>query len=140
YFWNGPQAARGVVVWGHGKGNGTDAREFQPAPVIRPFNNQGFDVVRFARAPGDDYADWAQEWLRHGLSDLRRRGYRLIISGGQSRGANDALFMLGSPGLVDAVIALSPGSYGVEFSAEFSRSTPRGGCTLGSSGLCAVRA
>jgi hypothetical protein len=122
YFWHGPQAARGVVVWGHGKGNGNDYRANQPPPAIRAFNNGGFDVVRFGREPGDDYADWAQDWLRQGLKDLRRQGYRFIVSSGQSRGANDALFMLGSAGIVDAVIALSPGSYGVAFSAEFSRS------------------
>jgi hypothetical protein len=122
FFWHGPQAARGVVVWGHGKGNGNDYRANQPPPAIRAFNNGGFDVVRFGREPGDDYADWAQDWLRQGLKDLRRQGYRFVVSSGQSRGANDALFMLGSAGIVDAVIALSPGSYGVAFSAEFSRS------------------
>ena len=122
YFWHGPQAARGVVVWGHGKGNGNDYRANQPPPVIRAFNNGGFDVVRFGRDPSGDYADWAQDWLRQGLTELRRQGYRFVVSSGQSRGANDALFMLGSAGVVDAVIALSPGSYGVAFSAEFSRS------------------
>ena len=121
YFWHGPAAARGVVVWGHGTGNGTDARQQQPPSAIRAFNNGGFDVVRFGREPNSDYADWARDWLRQGLTDLRRQGYRTIVSAGQSRGANDALFMLDHPGLVDVVIALSPGGYGDAFPAEFSR-------------------
>ena len=70
--------------------------------AIRAFNNGGFDVVRFGRDPSGDYADWAQDWLRQGLTELRRQGYRFVVSSGQSRGANDALFMLGSAGVVDA--------------------------------------
>jgi hypothetical protein len=121
FFWHGPAAARGVVVWGHGTGNGSDARQQQPPSAIRAFNNGGFDVVRFGREPNSDYADWARDWLRQGLTDLRRQGYRVVVSAGQSRGANDALFMLDYTGLADVVIAFSPGGYGDAFPAEFSR-------------------
>ena len=121
FFWHGPAAARGVVVWGHGTGNGSDARQQQPPSAIRAFNNGGFDVVRFGREPNSDYPDWARDWLRQGLTDLRRQGYRVVVSAGQSRGANDALFMLDYPGLADVVIAFSPGGYGDAFPAEFSR-------------------
>jgi predicted alpha/beta-hydrolase family hydrolase len=121
FFWRGPQSAAGVVVWGHGY-SGADERDLQPPPVVRAFNNAGFDVVRFERDPSADYPEWARSWLRDGLAELRRRGYRSIVAGGQSRGANDALFALSRNGLADGIIALSPGSYGVAFSAEFSRS------------------
>ena len=74
-----------------------------------------------AESPTAITPDWARDWLRQGLTDLRRQGYRVVVSAGQSRGANDALFMLDYPGLADVVIAFSPGGYGDAFPAEFSR-------------------
>jgi pimeloyl-ACP methyl ester carboxylesterase len=111
FIWWGPQA-RGVVVWAHGTGGG-DGRELQPPPEVRPFNNAGFDVVRFDRYAMSDDRDRAAGWLRDGLAELRRRwGYRTVIVGGQSRGAWNALQMLQQPGLADVVIAVSPASHG----------------------------
>ncbi len=111
FFWWGPQAARGVLVWGHGKANGYDGRGQQPPPSMRAFNNGGFDIVRFERAPSADYADDAADWLRNGLATLRSRGWRTVVVGGQSRGAWNSLQVLDTPGLVDAAIAVSPASF-----------------------------
>jgi hypothetical protein len=112
FFWHGPQTARGVFVWGHGKtGGGEDLREGQPQAYVRAFNNAGFDVVRFVRAPSADYADEAAEWLRKGLAALRQKGWRMVVAGGQSRGAWNSLQILDTSGLADAVIAVSPASF-----------------------------
>lgn len=111
FFWWGPQAARGVYVWAHGHG-GADSRDVQPQPHVRPFNNVGFDVVRFDRYAMSDERDRAAGWLRDGLAQLRRMGYRTVIVGGQSRGAWNALQMLEQPGLADVVVAVSPASHG----------------------------
>ncbi len=111
YFRYGPQAARGVFVWGHGKGSGYDGRPVQAQAYVRAFNNAGFDVVRFVRAPFPDYADSAADMLRKGLADLRAKGWRTIVVGGQSRGAWNSLQMLSTPGLADAVIAVSAASF-----------------------------
>jgi hypothetical protein len=111
FIWHGPQAASGVYVWAHGKGNGADARGMQPQAHVRAFNNAGFDIVRFDRAPTTDYVDEAAEWLRKALVALRARGWRRVITGGQSRGAWNSLQMLDTPGLTDAVIAVSPASF-----------------------------
>jgi pimeloyl-ACP methyl ester carboxylesterase len=110
FIWWGP-TARGVLVWAHGSGGG-DGRELQPPPGVRPFNNAGFDVVRFDRYAMSDSTARAEGWLRDGLATLRRRGYRTVVVAGQSRGAWNALQMLEQPGLADAVIALSPAAQG----------------------------
>ncbi len=113
FIWHGPRAARGVYVWGHGKAYGAqDLRGLQPPPYVRAFNNAGFDVVRFDREPSGDYANAAETWLRQGLVTLRRQGWRQVIVGGQSRGAWNSLQMLDTPGLADAVIAISPANFG----------------------------
>jgi hypothetical protein len=112
FLWHGPQAARGLYVWGHGKSPvGQDLSEDQPQSYVRAFNNAGFDVVRFARNPLADDADDAAGWLRQALPALRARGWRMLVVGGQSRGAWNSLQMLDTPGLADAVIAVSPASF-----------------------------
>ena len=111
FLWHGPEAASGVLVWAHGYGGpAADHRGLQPPPFTRAFNNAGFDIVRFERDPAwDARREEVAGQLRAGLIELRRRGWRLIVAGGQSRGGFNALQMLSTPGVVDAVIALSPG-------------------------------
>jgi hypothetical protein len=118
FFWYGPQAARGLFVWSHGKGGAQDSRDAQPPAFVRAFNNAGFDVVRFGRNPSVDYADEAADWLRKGLAALRQRGWRTVVAGGQSRGAWNSLQMLDTPGLADAVIAMSPASFSGQATQE----------------------
>lgn len=113
YVWHGPDTARGVYVWAHGfNGPTEDIRGLQPQPHVRPFNNAGFDILRFDRAPRTDRADSAAVWLRDGLAQLRQQGYGFIVVGGQSRGAWNALQMLDTPGAADAVVAVSPAAHG----------------------------
>ena len=119
YFWRGPAAAAGVYVWAHGLGtlNGygglADARGLQPQTHVRAFNNAGFDVVRFDRHPNADRdRERVGSWLEDVLVELRRRGYRKIVVGGQSRGGWNALQMLRTRGLADVVIAVSPAAHG----------------------------
>ncbi len=86
FIWHGPQAARGLYVWGHGKSaGGQDRSGDQPQGYVHAFNDAGFDVIRFARAPAADNADAAEDWLRQTLPKLRVIGWRMVV-GGQSRG------------------------------------------------------
>lgn len=113
YIWHGPDTAKGVYVWGHGvNGAAVDNRGLQPQPHVRPFNNAGFDVLRFDRVPRTDYPDRAAAWLRDGLAQLRQQGYQFVIVGGQSRGGWNALQMLDTSGAADAVVAVSPAAHG----------------------------
>ncbi len=119
FFWHGPARATGVLVWAHGKsGGGQDLRNEQPQPFVRAFNNAGYDVVRYDRAPGADYAEAAAGFLRHGLVWLRQSGWRAVVMAGQSRGAWNSLQMLDEPGLVDAVIAISPANFASQATQE----------------------
>ncbi len=117
YFWRGPAAARGALVWAHGtNGNDQESRGGQPHPFVRAFNNAGFDVVRFDRDPIADRTEAAAEWLHEGLAELRDKGWKSVIVAGQSRGAWNGLQVLDTPGLADAVIAISPAAHGDESS------------------------
>jgi hypothetical protein len=116
FFWLGPQAAAGVVVFAHGYSqSGGDPRGAQPPPYLRAFNNAGFDVVRFDRDPAWDVRrDEVADWLRAGLAELRRRGWRRIVAAGQSRGAWNILQGLDTPGIADTAIAVSPAASGLD--------------------------
>ena len=85
----------------------------QPPPYARALNDAGFDIVRFDRDPNVEVHDRNRpaEWLADTLADMRKRGYRRVVVGGQSRGGWNSLQMLTHPGLVDAVIAVSPSAH-----------------------------
>lgn len=112
FLWQGAARAAGVVVWAHGGGGTLDQRSVEPATLLRPFNNAGYDVVRYDRAPGVDNPVRAAGWLRQELAVLRAAGYRRVIVAGESRGAWTALQILDTAGLADVVIALAPAAHG----------------------------
>lgn len=115
FLWRGPAKATGVYVWAVGKARGglSETRGVQPPPLVRWLNNAGYDVVRFDRQPMADSRDRASGWLREGLAALRRSGYARVIVGGQSRGAWNALQMVDTPGLAEAIVALAPAAHGL---------------------------
>ncbi len=121
FLWQGPKAARGAYVWAHGRAaGGQDSRGSQPQPHVRVFNNEGYDVLRFDRAPATDDTDIAADWMREALQALRAQGYARIVVGGQSRGAWNALQVLDTPGLVDGVVAIAPAAHGARGSPAWA--------------------
>ncbi len=113
FLWQGPERARGVYLWAHGRSaGGADSRGSQPQPHARAFNNAGYDVVRLDRDPATDETEAGAAWMRLALADLRARGYRRVVAAGQSRGAWNALQALDAPGRADAVIAIAPAAHG----------------------------
>lgn len=121
FFWRGAAQARGAYIWAHGRAaGGQDSRFTQPQPHVRAFNNTGYDVIRFDRAPETDETDAAAAWLRDAIRELRARGYRRIVVGGQSRGGWNALQALAEPGLVDAVVAIAPAAHGARGSPAWA--------------------
>jgi len=118
FLWWGPERARGVVVFAHGRAPGQDSRGGQPQMWVRAFNNAGYDVWRFDRAPTVDETERAAGWLREDLRALRARGYRQVVMSGQSRGGWNSLMMLDTPGLADVVIAIAPATHGGLGSAQ----------------------
>ncbi len=121
YLWQGPERARGAIVFGHGRGApDADYRGQQPQTWVRHFNNAGYDVFRFDRHPNTDDGARAAGWLRDGLAQLRAKGYRTIVMSGQSRGAWNTLQMLATPGLIDAGIAIAAAAHGQGSSMNLS--------------------
>jgi hypothetical protein len=124
FVWHGPQAAAGVLVWAHGKaGNGTDLRAVPAPPYVRVFNDAGWDVVRFNRAPAADTTERASSWLHDGLKEVRAMGWRAVIAAGDSRGGWNDLMLLDTPGLADVIIAVSPAAQGSGESLELGAQT-----------------
>jgi hypothetical protein len=112
YFWYGPQAAKGAIVWSHGNAGQADARGGRTHAYVRRFSNAGWDVFRFDRDPRYDRLDWAVRHLIDGARELRQAGYRRVIAAGQSRGAWHSLEALREAGLFDGVIAAAPAQHG----------------------------
>lgn len=122
FLWWGPEQARGVLVFAHGRApRGGDSRGGQPQSWTRHFNNAGWDIWRFDRHPNIDEAVPAASWLRADLAELRRRGYRHVVVAGQSRGGWNALMVLDTPGLADVHIAIAPAAHGDLGSANHGR-------------------
>jgi hypothetical protein len=125
FLWWGPDQARGVLVWAHGRSpGGADSRGGQPQSWTRVFNNAGYDIWRFDRHPNADEVRRAAGWLRDDLAALRRNGYRRVVVAGQSRGGWNALMVLDVPGLADVAIAIAPAAHGEAGSAALARQLP----------------
>jgi pimeloyl-ACP methyl ester carboxylesterase len=111
----GPAAARGVVIWGHGSAGprGTDLRATATPGLVSVLNRDGWDVLRFDRAPGEDALDAVVPRLLAAVAAARAAGYARVVLGGHSRGGWISLLAAAAqPASVNAVIALSPASWG----------------------------
>jgi pimeloyl-ACP methyl ester carboxylesterase len=114
----GPQAACGVIVWGHGLDERRrDLRSGPTQPYLRALNEAGYDIMRYERAPewdGNGRLDEIVGFLRNSLIELRHRGWKSVIAAGQSRGGINSMLLLKSPGVVDAILAVSPALAGTD--------------------------
>jgi pimeloyl-ACP methyl ester carboxylesterase len=110
----GPEAAEGVVIWGHGYGGAREDMRGAPLPgFLTSLNEAGYDILRFDRVPGDDALYITLPRLVRALPELRAAGYRRVILGGQSRGGWQAMLAAAErPELVDAVLASAPAAHG----------------------------
>lgn len=107
----GPGAAVGVVVYNHGNDDFKEESEAPVQPLMRLFAEEGWDVVKFARARAADDVRAAEEALVAEVAALRARGYGRIVLAGPSRGGWLAL-MAATRVPVFAVVATSPGGFG----------------------------
>lgn len=114
HFRHGPQRAQGVILFSHGRsGAGADLRNDPVQGWVSAFNDAGWDVWRYDRAPTEDETNAATQRLIAGLPALRAQGYRRVVLAGQSRGGWHSLLAAGErPGLMDAVIAIAPATHG----------------------------
>src|SRR5579885_1907038 len=108
----GPQRAKGVVVWSHGRSiNSEDYKSATPV-YLQALRDDGWDVLRFNRlSRGDTLTDSSRRLVEY-AADLKRQGYHQVVLAGQSFGAFLALMAADSSSDVDAVVATAPAAYG----------------------------
>lgn len=108
----GPQRARGVVVWSHGRSIDTEDWKSPTPPFLRLLRNSGWDVLRFDRLREDDTLSGSSSRLINIAAQLKHQGYRRIVLAGQSFGAFLALMAADASVDVDAVVATAPAAFG----------------------------
>jgi dienelactone hydrolase len=108
----GPDRAIGAVVWNHGRSINTEDSDSPTPPYLRVLRDAGWDVLRFNRLRDGDTLTASTHRLVELVSQLKRKGYRRIVLGGQSFGAFIALMAADASEDVDAVVATAPASFG----------------------------
>jgi pimeloyl-ACP methyl ester carboxylesterase len=111
---NGPEQAKGIVIWNHGISATTEQWRAPVPPVFRLLQVRGWDVVIIKRHNLAE-ANWnvslyssvgrTLEQVRH----ERQRGYRRIVLAGQSFGGYITLDAAEQSADVFGVIAMAPG-------------------------------
>lgn len=107
----GPQAAKGLIIWSHGYMPGVDATTSRTPEWIFEWPNNGYDFYRFNRKYVNSWISDARD-LTNAVIEARRIGYKRIIIGGQSNGAWITLAAADNGAPVDGVIAMSPARQG----------------------------
>lgn len=108
----GPERARGVVVYSHGRSLvGEDSES--PAPAyLKDMAKAGWDVLRFNRPSSEDTLSASALDLTRRADTLKAQGYRRVILTGQSFGAFLSIMAAERTEAVDGVIATAPAAYG----------------------------
>lgn len=108
----GPQQARGVVVWSHGRSLDTEDYKSPTPPYLRVLRDSGWDVLRFDRLRDDDSLSRSTGHLVRIAAQLKQHGYHRVVLAGQSFGAFLALMAADDSDAVDAVVATAPAAFG----------------------------
>jgi hypothetical protein len=107
-----PQAAKGAIVWSHGRSLDVEDSEAPTPPWLVRLAGEGWDVFRFNRLSLSDSLPGSSRVLSGWVDELRRRGYRNVVLAGQSFGAFLSLLAASSNDGVDAVVATAPAAFG----------------------------
>jgi pimeloyl-ACP methyl ester carboxylesterase len=108
----GPEHAKGVVVWNHGRSINVEDAESPTPPYLRVLRDSGWDVLRFNRPRDGDTLTASMRRLVEQVAQVKRKGYRRIALAGQSFGAFLALMAADVSEDVDAVVATAPAAFG----------------------------
>lgn len=112
----GPAASAGAFVWSHGAGGTylTDEFTFGPPLIANFMRDKGWDVFSFKRTVASEAPLQEGREIVRQVAELKQKGYRRIVLGGQSAGAWISLIAAGSSPDIHAVIALAPAHYGTD--------------------------
>lgn len=108
----GPQHAKGVVVWSHGRSINSEDSESPSPAYLQALRDDGWEVMRFNRLSRGDTLPESTKRLTNYVSQLKQKGYKRVVLAGQSFGAFLALMSADASNEVDAVIATAPAAYG----------------------------
>jgi pimeloyl-ACP methyl ester carboxylesterase len=107
----GPQKAKGMVIWNHGRSGSRAASEVAP-PVARLFAQRGWDVYGLYRAFGIDSRSATYQLIQLALEKTQAMGYQKIILMGQSAGGYGAIEAVRYGSDVIGIVALAPAAFG----------------------------
>lgn len=108
----GPDQARGVFVWSHGRSISYEDWKSPNPPYLRTIRKAGWDVLRFDRLRANDTLSRSSRRLADYAAALKEKGYRRVVLAGQSFGAFLALMAADRAKAVDAVVATAPAAFG----------------------------
>lgn len=111
----GAAAAKGAVIWSHGRSYDKNDAEVAPPPYLSVLRDAGWDVFRFNRNFEDDGLAKSGRRLAGIAAEMKSQGYDRVVLSGQSFGAFVSLIAAGESDAVDAVVATAPAAYGSFF-------------------------
>ncbi len=108
----GPGAAKGAVIWSHGKARLADELNGPIDPYTDILREAGWDIFRLNRARmGDNEYDAAHE-LSGAVERLHKEGYARVVLVGQSFGAWTSARVAGQRADLHAIVLTAPAAYG----------------------------
>jgi dienelactone hydrolase len=108
----GPNAAKGAVIWSHGKARLADASTGPIDPYTEVLREAGWDIFRLNRAVMGDHEYDAAQALSKSVERLHKEGYAKIVLVGQSFGAWTSVRVAGLRSDLHAVVLTAPAAYG----------------------------
>ena len=108
----GPEKARGIVIYSHGRSLSGEDMESPSPRYLSYLAKSGWDVVRFNRPSREDRLDSSSLDLAGRIRSLKRQGYQQIVLAGHSFGAFISLMAAAREPGVTAVLAIAPAAYG----------------------------
>jgi pimeloyl-ACP methyl ester carboxylesterase len=108
----GPEKAKGIVVWNHGRSIDSEDSEAPTPPYMHALEAAGWDVFRFNRMRVGDTLSKSADALADEVHQLKAQGYHEVALTGQSFGGFLALMAADRSDDVDAVIVTAPAAYG----------------------------
>jgi dienelactone hydrolase len=108
----GPQAAKGAVIWNHGRSVSVED-SLSPTPYyMSVLRDAGWDTYRFNRLRDGDTLPDSTRALVAEVHELKQRGYGRVVLAGQSFGAFLSLMAADATDEVYAVVATAPAAFG----------------------------
>jgi dienelactone hydrolase len=108
----GPGAAKGAVIWNHGKAPLADASSSPIDGYTETLREAGWDIFRLNRKGMGDNQHDSPAALGEAVDKLHHDGYARIVLAGQSYGAWTSFLVAAKRDDLHAIIATAPAAYG----------------------------